>query len=137
MAEIGTTADIGHLGKIDWNSNQYDFIEEVNGPSLSTDSVETTHSQSTSAWKEFIPGLKDAGEVTARINFDPDEPVIQDATVRSLVITFPPGSGQSTGATFTCDAFVTGASVAIPIGDRMTQEVTWKFTGVPVWADGS
>lgn len=137
MATYGTYSDIGHRTSVAWNSNTY-YLISMDGPSGTTDAVETTHSGTTDYSKTFMPGLNDEGEITLNINFNPDEPAVtRSRTVSNLVATFPPKTGQTNGATFTCSAFVTAASVAVQIEGRMTQTVTWKLSGVATWADGA
>ena len=46
-------------------------VKEISGPSISVDTVELTTHSSSGAWKEYLPTLIDAGEVTFDVNFIP------------------------------------------------------------------
>ncbi len=80
--------------------------------------------------------MKDAGELTAEIAFNPDEPnpleLTPDAEPIPLVITWPLPAGGVTPATWTIDAVCTGYEPSAPIDDRMTASITWKLSGMPV-----
>ena len=47
-------------------------VKNITPPSFARDAVDATHTESPEAWREFIPGLKDAGEITAELNLVPD-----------------------------------------------------------------
>lgn len=132
MATRGTYADIGWGFTVTWNSDTlYGMSVEFGG--FETDIVEKTHSGSTEAWKEFIAGLKDAGDITLELNHDPDFVPVQGSS-GTLVVTFPVPSGMSTGATCTVTAILQTFSPSVPNDDKMTTSITWKITGKPVFA---
>src|SRR5687767_14592043 len=77
---MSTQAKIGHGTLFQINSSpgnspdQWDSIAEivsVTPPSLSRDAIDATHSESPEKWREYIPGLRDGGEVTLEMNFIP------------------------------------------------------------------
>ena len=47
-------------------------VTNITPPALARDMVDATHTESPQKWREFIPGLRDAGEVTLELNFLPD-----------------------------------------------------------------
>lgn len=112
-------------------------VTNISGPSVSRDSIETTHHQSTGGFREFIPGLKDAGEVSIDINWDPATTSHADLYA-SLTAT---DNGQfritfagTPASTFTFYGHVTGFDATAPIDDRLTASVTIKLSGQPVFA---
>ena len=127
MANIGQDADIGWGVTVTWSGDTYS-LKSFDGPSEAADAVESTHSQSTSKYRTFIEGLLDAGELTLTCNFAPNEAITFGEGVGTLVVTFP---GPNT---FTCSAVLTGRSPAAEVDGVMEQDVSWKLTGVPVWA---
>lgn len=128
----GENADIGWSITVTHGGITYAVIS-LDGPSEAADSVEKTHSLSPNKWREFFAGLKDAGEATIEVNFDANEqPVIGDVN-EPFTATFPVPAGQSAGASFVCDAFITAKSPSSPIDDRMTSSISWKFSGEPEW----
>ncbi len=122
-----------------WNNQVVGKLTSINGIEIAVDSVEVTTHDSADNYKEFIPGLIDAGEVSIEGNFDYTDTAGQHAlltdansrTSRTGVITFP----SSTGATWTFTGFATN----VKIGDASTDGVipfsaTIKITGKPTFA---
>ena len=109
----------------------------LSGPGLSLDTVESTHTESLNAAKEYIAGLKDGGEVSVDLNFLPGNAthtaLIADwaaRTLRNFEIVWP-----DTGSTkWSFSAFVTNYEPSAPIEDRMTASASLKITGVPTFA---
>ena len=46
-------------------------VRDISGPSMEAETIDVTSHDSTSGWRDHIPGLKDGGEVTFDVNFDP------------------------------------------------------------------
>lgn len=118
-------------------------IAEVrNGPGLgfSVDDIEVTNHDSTNAWKEFIPGLLDAGEVSFSINFLPTNAThsasagilndMQDRTVRNFQLVMSDGSS----ATWNFTGYYKGFNANFPPESQIEAEVTIKVTGEPTLA---
>jgi hypothetical protein len=103
---------------------------DVNHGGESCDMEDVTHQLSTEAWREFLSGLKDGGEVTLTIHYaagsGPDMPAVGDAAT-SLAIAFP------TAPAFSADVFVSGKGFAATLGTKIVQDVTVKITGKPTW----
>jgi predicted secreted protein len=109
----------------------------LSGPGLSLDTVESTHTESTGANKEYIAGLKDAGEISADLNFLPANAthtgLIADQTARTLrnfQIVWP----DTATTTWSFSAYVTNYEPAAPLEDRMTASVSLKISGVPTFS---
>jgi len=109
----------------------------LSGPGLSMDTVESTHTESAGANKEYIAGLKDAGEISADFNFLPANATHQglitdqeNRTLRNFQIVWP----DTAGTTWSFSAFVTNYEPASPIEDRMTSSVTLKISGAPTFS---
>lgn len=112
-------------------------VTNIGGPSESMDTLDVTSHDSAGAWREFVGGLLDAGEVSVDLVFDPDNAgqisVRNDLVGRvpvSYVITFPDVSP----ATVTFNALVTGFEPDAPVDGDLSASVTLKATGAPVWA---
>ena len=112
----------------------------LSGPTLSLDTVESTHTESAGFYKEFIASLKDAGEVSGEVNFLPANSTqneaagilkdINDRTLRNFKIVFP----DIPNTTWSFAAFVTGFEPTMPIEDRMTASISLKLSGDPTLA---
>ncbi|QUS40575.1 phage tail protein [Tardiphaga alba] len=110
-------------------------VTSITPPGMSRDSVDASHEQSPGAWREFIAGMKDGGEVSLELNFVPggtaaasmmaefdlDGP---DAAIQR-VIEFPDGS------TFSFTGILTGFEPDSPLDDKMTASSTFKVSGKP------
>src|SRR5436190_11500845 len=55
-------------------------VTDLSGPEISRDNIEVTHHQSPSAYREFMKGLKDAGEFSCTINYIPTNSTHNAAT---------------------------------------------------------
>ncbi len=116
-------------------------VTNIGGPGLTLETIDVTNHSSTSAWREFVGGLKDGGEIPVDIVFDPVAATHKNAsggllyllTTRasaSFTITFP----DAAPTTWTFTAFVTSFEVGAPVADGLTASVTLKITGAPTLA---
>lgn len=116
-------------------------VTNIGGPGLTLETIDVTNHSSTSAWREFVGGLKDGGEISLDIVFDPAAATHKNAsggllyllTTRasaSFTITFP----DAAPTTWTFAAFVTSFEVGAPVADGLTASVTLKITGAPTLA---
>jgi predicted secreted protein len=108
-------------------------VTNITMPGLSRDAVDATHTESTQGWREFIPGLKDAGEVTIEMNYVHES--ASDTLIRAqfalnalnnyrIVFDESPLSGiQFAG-------IVTGYEVEVPLDDKKSATLTVKVSGV-------
>lgn len=109
-------------------------MTEISFPGMSRDAVDVTHFTSTERWKEFIGGLKDAGEITVSILFDPG-----DATVTAALADLNSDAAKNYQIAFadngttewTFSALCTGIDGQIPLDDRMQADFTYKLSGKP------
>lgn len=122
-----------------WDSVEVGGLTAINGIEVSVDSVEVTSHDSANAYKEFLPGLIDPGEVSIEGYFDYLDTTGQQAMLTDLndrssktaIITFP----TTKAATWTFTGFIT----ALKIGDAgmdgaIPFTATIKVTGKPTFA---
>lgn len=116
-------------------------LYDIAPPGMSRDAIDVTDHSSTDRWREFIKGLKDGGEVTLSVWYDPVNAtqdfstgvladLDEDITVPNWLITFP----DVASTTWTIPGFVTDASPAVPLDDGMSMDVTVKVSGKPTLA---
>jgi predicted secreted protein len=118
-------------------------VVNITPPSFARDAQDATHTESTEGWREFIPGLKDAGEISAELNLVPDS-----NTMDLILATFDSDAlqqvrilfkdGVQTGPTptcsrFTCTGIITGFPLEAPMDDKMSATVTVKISGKPTF----
>lgn len=109
-------------------------VRSISGPGLARDTIDATDMDSTERWREFVSGLKDGGEVTLEVEFDPDGTDvtnwladINDDDAGYYKIVFP----DTTEWGFA--GFMTAFEPDDPHDDLMTASVTYKLTGKPAF----
>ena len=140
-----TQAQIGHGSTFQINTSTVSSpdtwttiaeVVSITPPSLSRDAIDATHSTSPEKWREFIPGLRDGGEVTLEVNFIPSgigtAQIISTFNSDDLVnarINFP----DSPATVWTFAAFITSFEPEAPFDDKMSATVTFKLSGKPAF----
>ncbi|MFB6517439.1 phage tail tube protein [Streptomyces sp. NPDC056401] len=107
-------------------------VTNVSGPGLSRETIDVTSHGSPDAWMEFIGGLKDGGEVSIDVNYDPanhDDLIddFDDDAPRNYQIVFP---DQDT-TTWAFKAVMTGFEPEAPYDDKLSATLTFKVSGKP------
>lgn len=111
-------------------------VTNISGISQEKETIEVTHLESPSKYREFISGLRDAGEVTIDLNFIPDgtsfanlKTDFEADVARSYQIIWP----DTASTTVTFEGHVTALPPEAPVDDKLSISVTFKVTGVPTW----
>ena len=113
-------------------------VLDVNGPGMTADTVEVTpHDPSGNKWKKFLKALRDGGEVTFDINFEPTESTHDETTgllaeldsddLRNFKLIFPDGSST----TWDFSGYVTNFNPNGPVQEALTASITIKLSGKP------
>lgn len=111
-------------------------LKSVGGIKLKADTIDVTNHDSADGYKEFIGGLRDAGEFPIEGNFIQDDAgqlallaSFGTGALESFVVTFPDTS------TWTFSAVVTGVEVGkADIKGEVSFSATVKISGKPVFA---
>lgn len=131
-----TIADIGYDSAFAIGSGSptitYTDIAEVvaiTPPGMSRDAVEATHLKSPNRYKEFIAGMKDAGEASFTINWAP-------SATDALITAFNADSGNyqitfPNGVMLRFAGFFTAYTPPELTAEKMEASVTVKVTGEP------
>ncbi|HVK21369.1 MAG TPA: phage tail tube protein [Actinokineospora sp.] len=111
-------------------------IADLSSPELSRDTIEVTSHDSPDQYREYKGSLKDAGEVTATLNYDPgDHDVLigdlDDDDPRDYRMVWPDDIGSWAFA-----AIMTKFVVKAPTDDKLSADVTFKVTGKPAVTTG-
>lgn len=109
-------------------------VTNLSGPGMSRDIIDVTHMETADAYREYIAGLADAGEITVEVNYIPgnasQENLIDDfeqRVKRNFKIVFP-FTGNPEWA-FT--GVLTGFEADTPIDDKISATFTIKITEKP------
>jgi hypothetical protein len=119
-----------------YNGSTYTQLAEVTSitwPGYKRDAIDVTYMDSADQFREFIPGLMDAGEATVEINWIPsNSDVIIAALTAATVGQFKISYG--TGANIVFKAIVTSYEMQSSVGEKLSATATFKVTGKPTWA---
>jgi len=133
----GSELKIGNDGSTETFTKVAEIID-IDGPSMSRDVIEVTNQDSANGWREFIPGLRDGGEVSLTANWVPAS-ATQDGTAGVLskftddalhnwqIITADDGSSGTMDIDFS--AIVTDFSISLPLEEQAQLEFTLKISG--------
>lgn len=113
-------------------------VTNIGLPGLTREIVDTTHHNSPDRWREFIKIVKDGGEVTLDLNYNPTVAThsvatglladfVDDTSNATYDIVFP----NAAGTVWSFPGIVTSFSGGAPIDDKLTASVTIKVAGKP------
>lgn len=130
-----TEAIIGHSSDFKRGAATVGEVMSISPPSISRDTPDATHMKSPGKWREFIAGLKDAGEVSVEIQSTPSS-----AAFQAMVADFDNDAAEAysiefpDGASWSFSAFITGLEMDPPNDDKIMSTATFKITGAPTFA---
>lgn len=136
LAGIGTSFSRWSSGSSSWQLIAE--ITEIGGPNKAKEMIEVTHLKSPDKYKEFVGGLKEAGTCSLSMNFTKETYDIMDADFESDVkqnyqIVIP----DATLTTIEFEGNVSELGLSIPVGDKISSDVTIQISGKPVVSEGS
>lgn len=114
-------------------------VSSISGPSISRETIDVTAHDSPDAYREFLGGLKDPGEISLELNWDPEDTThadlasdLDDTVARDWRLILP---GDIAYWEFT--AFLTAFETSYPIDDKITGSATLKITSKPTLTLGA
>jgi predicted secreted protein len=114
-------------------------VVDISGPNMSRDAIEVTSQDSTSGWREFIPGMRDGGEVSVTANWIPVDLTHDDGSDGVLahfqdnvlhnwkIVTADDGSSGTMDIDFA--GIVTNFDISLPLEEQAQLEFTIKVSG--------
>ena len=114
-------------------------IIDIGGPRMSRDVIEVTSQDSSDGYREFIPGLKDGGEVAISANWIPADEThdgstgvlskFEDDNLHNWqILTAEDGTAK---LTINFKAIVTSFNVDLPLEEQAKLDFTLKISGKP------
>ncbi|MGH3599813.1 MAG: phage tail tube protein [Pseudonocardiaceae bacterium] len=105
-------------------------VTNIDGPELTRETLDVTAHDSPDEYMEFLGGLKDSGEVSLDVNYDPAEhdTLVTDFASTDPInytLTFPEGTEWAFAA------IMTGFKPSAPYDDKLAAEIKFKVTGKP------
>lgn len=112
-------------------------VTDITPPGLERETLDVTSHGSPEAWREFIGGLKDGGEVEIEINYDPREhdgliADLNDTAPRNYKVVWPQNLGD-----WAFKAVMKGFEAEAPHADKLAASVTFKVSGKPTITTGA
>lgn len=113
-------------------------VTSISGPERSRDTIDVTAHDSPDGWMEFIGSLKDGGELSCDINYDPAEIThdldddFGDVDPRKWKIVILPDTADE--YTWTLNGILTKLGDEFPYDDKMGRSMTIKVSGKPILA---
>lgn len=108
-------------------------VFDLNPAASTGDAVDATDADSPGAWKEKIPGLKDAGDIAVEIEYEKSQHAELFDNLfmikRGWRATLPDGSKME------FNGFINELPVASPLDDRITTSFSIAVSGVPVFLE--
>lgn len=121
----------GTVWKMHDGSSTYVTVEEVTNIGLldvDVDTIDVSSHDSPSQWREFVGGMKDGGELSMDINYDPALhgtlfSALGENRNQKFIL---PDAGA---AEVSFEAVVSGFSASAPYDDKLSATVTLKVSG--------
>lgn len=110
-------------------------VVSIDGPKLEVDSIDTTHLSSTAAYRTFIAGMIDPGEVSCEIQYDKT----QQATLLSNLAARAASTWTITSpdsSTWVFSGFIKNLENNYTIDDVMMSNITLQISGQSVFTAG-
>lgn len=113
-------------------------INSIEGPTKSRETIEVTRLEDTDGYRQYIGGLREPGTVTlsmnfTRANYDLLNTDYESDEVQEYSIALP----DDDETTFTFNGLVTELPLSVPIGDKITCDVTIQISGKVEISDAS
>lgn len=111
-------------------------VTNIGGPERTRETIDVTAHDSPGGWMEFLGGLKDGGEISLDLNYDPSEPThdldddFDDVLPRNYRIVILPDTDDE--HTWQISGILTSVGDEFPYDDKMARSITVKVTGKPV-----
>lgn len=112
---VSTFVDVGEVTNID--------VLDID-----VDDIDVSSHDSPGQWREYVAGMKDGGELSMEVNYDPalhGTILSALATERQHRITLP----DAGAAQVEFDGYVKGFSAGAPHDDKLSGTITLKVTG--------
>ena len=125
---------------LDWDSASILELTSISGPTESMSPIDLTNHDSASAYREFVSGILDGGEISFEGNFIKGDTTgqiamhtdFQAGSTKAWIIKHPGwggGTPQISG-----NGMITALSMSFPFEDKITFTGTIKVTGKPTLA---
>jgi len=113
-------------------------LEKIGQQGMTREALDASDLAAAAGWKTFGPsGQIDPGELQIEGFYDPDDSPPIDQPAETLTITYPVRVGDTNGATFVCQGFMTNFEHEGEVDGFFKFSATLKLSGQPTWTAGS
>jgi hypothetical protein len=110
-------------------------VTSISGPGISREVLDVTAHDSPNAYREFRGGIKDPGELSVDVNYQPQVHDVfvgdlDDLDPRNYKLGFPDGT------VWAFPAILTGFEPSVPFDDKLSASLTLKISGKPTITPG-
>jgi predicted secreted protein len=112
-------------------------VKGVTGPSMTSGVVDVTSFSSPDNYREFMATLKDPGQLTFMINFNPslaNHGLLKDDFDDQLVYKYKLEFPDADATTVVLPCILTGLEISAELEQAVQANVTLKITGAPIWS---
>jgi predicted secreted protein len=106
-------------------------VTAINGPEGESEQIDVSDMDNANGFREFLPGIVDAGEVELELNYTKAEMALLYAlwrTTAAYKIVF------SDSSNFSFNGFMAALGAEAPFDDKVGASATFKITGKPTFA---
>lgn len=112
-------------------------IQKLSGPAVKFDLLDASSHDTSTLFREFVPGFSDGDQIRAAGNWRPSNTVHKNvridayaATLRHVKVVFP----DSADNTVLCSTYITEFMPDADAGKLMSTAYGFKITGAPSWS---
>ena len=139
LSSFGTLFEMGDGGSPE-NFTTIADVHDISGPTLSAATEDVTSHSSPNGWSEYITTIKDAGEVTFSIHYQPTAAThnvttgvladLKNGTLRNYKLVFTDPSHT----TWSFSGYVIKFEPKAPVKGKLTADLGFRLTGQPLLA---
>jgi predicted secreted protein len=107
-------------------------VTNIDVLNIKVDTIDVSSHDSADQWREFIGGMKDAGELSMDVNYDPAAHGTIFSNAGGDPIPHKITLTDAGAAVVTFDAVISGLKAQAPYDDKLSATVTLKVSGAPV-----
>jgi len=113
------------------NAVEITEINSIEGPGKSRETIDVTNLSDIDGYRQYIGGLREPGTVTLNMNFTRDGFDLFNTDFESdEVVPYEVHFPDDEETIFSFNGLVTELPTSVPIGDKITMDVTIQISGV-------